>query len=140
MQNRDRIKRQSMVNMVLNIVIAGLCFLTLIMGGVAASNLHDTFSVGYDDKNLYYCVRDGDFVRLLEQYYTNVQEGHKGSFLAKEYYGVAKYYEAASLYKAYSETGDTVRADRELAKMEAALEEMGGWSMLEEDIKKQLGF
>ena len=55
-----------------------------------------------------------------------------------EYYGVAKYFEAASYYKIYQESGDTVRANYQKEKMDAALEEMGDLSAEAERIKEKL--
>lgn len=57
----------------------------------------------------------------------------------KEYYGVAKYVEAVSYYKAFWESGDTVRAEQEKDKMDLALVEMGGWSILQDEIDGKLG-
>lgn len=140
MRNKDRIVRQNIIILILNIVIVGMCLLTLIVGGVAASNLYSRFSIPYDERTLYYCVERGDFGRLVTECEENIQAGFEKQRNMQEYYGVAKYFEAASYYKAYLETGDTVRAERELAKMEEALPEMGGWSILEGEIKSQLDY
>ena len=51
---------------------------------------------------------------------------------------MAKYYEAASFYKAFSTVGDTGRAAQEKQKMDAAYEEMGGWQIAKEAIDAEL--
>lgn len=139
MQNKDRIERQNVIILVMNIVIGVLCLIMVICGGRAAFNLYEDYSIPYDNQNMESAVQYGDFHRLVSMYHENIANGFEGDRAMKEYYGVAKYYEAASFYKAFTETGDTVRAEREAAKMEQALEEMGGWSILEEEINAQLG-
>lgn len=139
MQNKDRIKRQNVVLLVMNIVIGVLCLIMVICGGRAALGLYEDYSIPYDNHNMESAVQYGDFYRLVYMYHENIANGFEGDRTMKEYYGVAKYYEAASFYKAFLETGDSVRAEREKEKMEQALEEMGGWSILEEEINAQLG-
>ncbi len=43
------------------------------------------------------------------------------------------------MYKAFLETGDTKRAQKQLDKMEQARKEMGEWAIVESEIKTQLG-
>ena len=77
---------------------------------------------------------------------TNWMENHEdmvyGGLLSgtkKECYGVARYFEAASMYKAFLQTGDTERAAREKEKMDAAYEEMGDWNIAADSIRERLG-
>lgn len=129
---------QNITILVLNIVIVFLCVILVICGGLAVSGLHDAFSVVNTENSMYYRLDDGDFYRMVEGYHMNIQEGHEGSAEMQEYYGVAQYYEAASMYRAFLETGDTERAAREKEKMELARVEMGDWAMVEPEILKQL--
>lgn len=80
----------------------------------------------------------GNYAPLVDHYHQNVAAGITGNKEEKEYYGVAKYYEAASFYKAFSTVGDTKRAAREKQKMDAAYEEMGGWQIAKEAIDAEL--
>ena len=80
----------------------------------------------------------GNYAPLVDHYHQNVAAGITGNKEEKEYYGVAKYYEAASFYKAFSTVGDTGRAAREKQKMDAAYEEMGGWQIAKEAIDAEL--
>ena len=54
-------------------------------------------------------------------------------------YLVVNYFEAASMYKAFLQTGDTERAAREKEKMDAAYEEMGDWNIAADSIRERLG-
>lgn len=138
MQNESRIARQNVVNFVLNIVIVVLCVVTVICGFWAVNNLVDDYSWSYDESSFYYHIESNNFYSTVCMRHRNEAEGVRANSTMKEYYGVAKYFEAASYYKAFLESGDTVRAEREKAKMEEAVLEMGGWAFLEEDIIKQL--
>lgn len=139
MQNKFRATRQNAVILVMNIVIVVLGIIMVITLCVAGSTLLDRYSIPYNDRSMYYCINDGDFYRMVGMYHENVQQGFEDERSMQEYYGVAKYYEAASLYKAFLDAGDSERAAREKAKMEAALVEMGSWSVVEGEIKEQLG-
>ncbi len=140
MQNRQREFKQNIVIFVLNIVIVIMSILMVICGCVAVSSLYDAFSPRmYSEQSLYYCVQDGDFGRLVSYCHEGMQESDHASARVKEYYGIAKYYEAASFYKAFLETGDTERAEQAKAKMEQAYAEMGSWNIVQEEIHELLG-
>ena len=51
----------------------------------------------------------------------------------------SRYFEAASMYKAFLQTGDTERAAKEKEKMDAAYEEMGDWNIAADSIREKLG-
>ena len=139
MENETRIARQNAINFILNFVIVILCIVTVICGCVAMHELVYEYSWTYDEDNFYYRIEDNDFYATVAMYHQNAAEGVKANNSMKEYYGVAKYFEAASLYRAFWETGDTARAEKQKVKMEEALPEMGGWHFLEDEIKEQLG-
>lgn len=138
MRNRMRNVSQNLTTLIMNIVIVCLCVILVVCGTLAVSGLYDAFSVVNTENSMYYRLDAGDFYRMVEGYHMNIQEGHEGSAEMQEYYGVAKYYEAASMYRAFLEIGDTERADRELEKMELARIEMGEWAMVESEILEQL--
>lgn len=52
----------------------------------------------------------------------------------KEYYAAAQYFEAASYYKAFSETGDAARAEKYLQKMNETVGEMGEISFVKDNV------
>ena len=122
----------------MNVVIVILCILLLIVGYVAVESTIDVFSPTYGENSFRYSVEDNNFAPLVSKYYRNVAEGADSAKM-QEYYGVAEYFEAASYYKAFLEAGDTVRAERELKRMEEAAGKMGGWEMTKAVIHEQLG-
>lgn len=127
------------VNWVLNIVIVVLSFFFVMTAGVMIEELYTAFAPTYDEDNFYYDITDERFSRMVGGYHANVQAGFEGNADMKEYYGVAKYYEAASLYHAYTVAGNEELAMVFQQKMEQAEEEMGSWSITKEPINKQLG-
>lgn len=139
MKNKIREGRQNMVILIMNIAIVALSILMVISGFAAVGNLREDFSFTYSEESMYYMVDSGDFYRMVEAYHRNTQEGSRGSSAMGEYYGVARYYEAASLYRAFLEAGDAERAERQKERMAEAREEMGSWAMVEEEIQTQLG-
>ena len=139
MESKNRVERQKIIIVVMNVVIAILCLVLFILMITAGQSLYERYSMPCKDFYFSGDINREDYVAMVPEYYRNVAEGFEKAPGMQEYYGVAKYYEAASLFKAYEAVGDTDRAEREKDKMEAAAEEMGGWSVLQEDIRKQLG-
>lgn len=139
MKSENRMERQKIIILVMNVVIGILCLVLFLLMMLAGQSLYERYSMPCKDFYFSGDINREDYVAMVPEYYRNVAEGFEKAPGMQEYYGVAKYYEAASLYKAYVATGDTARAEQEKAKMEAAVEEMGGWSVLQEDIRKQLG-
>ena len=139
MQNKIREMRQNVIIMVMNIVIVVIGIIMVICGFVATSNLYGRYSMPNTDRSMYYCINGGDFERMVSMYHQNVQAGFGDDRRMQEYYGVAEYYEAASFYKVFLDAGDTARAEREKAKMDTALVRMGGWSIVEQEVRAQLG-
>lgn len=139
MRNKTKLEGQRILKLIMNIAIAGLCFLVVIFALVAVDEVWDLTYRKEDADSFYYRLEDGEFYRMVDYYYDNITGGYEDAAELQEYYGVAKYYEAASFCKAFLESGDTVRAERELVKMEQALQQMGDWNIVEQDIKRQLG-
>lgn len=92
----------------------------------------------YSVDTFYYRLLEEDHPSMVRLYYENEENNVKEEGDLGEYYGVAKYFEAASYYKIYQESGDTVRANYQKEKMDAALEEMGDLSAEAERIKEKL--
>ena len=138
MRNKIKLDGKNVIILVMNAVIVILCFFTLLCGYMAVEGYRDAFSAPYSENSLYYQLEDGLFYRMVESHHYNTQEGHSGNLEMQEYYGVAKFYEAASMYKAFLVSGDQERAERELEKMELAREEMGEWNIVEPEILEQL--
>lgn len=84
-------------------------------------------------------VQSENYAYLLVNYHEDMAYGGLLSGTKKECYGVARYFEAASMYKAFLQIGDTERAAREKEKMDAAYEEMGDWNIAADSIREKLG-
>ena len=138
MNNQKRSKRQNIMLIGMNIVIGALCL--ILLGRVVSMIESVVYACGrsVNVRQLERDVRYDDFANLLGDYYTDMTTGARTNAEIKEYYGVAKYYEAMFWYKAYMETGDQERASEELKKAEEAYEEMGSWNLLAESIEKIL--
>jgi hypothetical protein len=139
LKNKQRIGRQQGILLIMKGVIGALCIVLFASVGVMIENLHDAFSNRISENALRSRVEYGNYALLVDHYHQNAASGAAGNETEKEYYGVAKYYEAASFYKAFSTVGDTERATREKQKMDAAYEEMGGWQIAKEAIDAELG-
>lgn len=134
MNNQKRSKRQNIMLIGMNIVIGVLCL--ILLGRVVSMIESVVYACGrsVNAGQLERDVRYDDFANLLGDYYTDMTTGARTNAEIKEYYGVAKYYEAMFWYKAYMETGDQERASEELKKAEEAYDEMGSWNILAESI------
>lgn len=127
------------INWILNIIIVIATFFFLITAGVMIEAIVEEASPTHSENSFYYALEDGRYAELVGNCYRNTLAGHEGSATMQEYYGVAMYYEAASLYNAYTEVGNEAQATVFLEKMKLAEEEMGGWSIAKDAIHKQLG-
>ena len=134
MNNQKRSKKQKMMLIGMNIVIGILC---LVLFGRVVSMIESIVyacSRSVNAGQLERDVRYDDFANLLGDYYTDVTTGARTNSEIKEYYGVARYYEAMLWHRAYMETGDQERASEEQKKADEAYDEMGSWNILAESI------
>lgn len=136
--NKERLGMQRSVLWVLKILIIVLSVVLLLGIITAISSFMDAADNDYDVQRMELYITEGNYDRLVEAYHTNVAEEVRENKAIKECYGVAKYYEAAFHYKAYLETGDEQKAQREKQKMNDAYEEMGSWNVVAEDIRAEL--
>ena len=132
-------QKQSGALLIMNLVIVALCL--VLFGGAIYMfrQLHDAFSRPVQTQWMENNISNENYAYLIENYHQDEMYGGLLPESKKECYGVAAYFEAASMYKAYLETGDTERAAREKEKMDAAYEEMGGWNIAADSIREQLG-
>ena len=125
--------------MILNIVIVILAFILLVTGAVAIGEIHDNFkSYKMDESSFAYAMRKEAYGDMVRYYYQNCGTGDEEQRNLQEYYGVAKYYEAAFFYKIYVESGDMVRAERQQEFMNAAAEQMGDFAFVKDKIDAKL--
>lgn len=137
MQNKK--KKQDIKIIILNIVIGVLVFFLFITGTYALEEFRYEFDNGYKEESFIYRIRDEDYDEIVRMYHENQAYGVEFDEEGQEYYAVAKYYEAASFYKAFSKAGDTVRMERYLHKMQDAAAKMGAMSFTKEKIDEKLG-
>lgn len=131
-------QKQSGALLIMNILIVALCL--VLFGGTIYMfrQLNDAFSRPVRTRWMENNLSSENYAYLLDNYHQDEVYGGLLSENKKECYGVAKYFEAASMYRAYLETGDTERAAREKEKMDAAYEEMGGWNIAADSIREKL--
>lgn len=132
-------QKQSGALLVMNIVIVALCL--ILFGGTIYmfQQLKDAFSRPVRTQWMENNISSENYAYLVANYHQDEVYGGLLSQSKKECYGVARYFEAASMYRAYLEAGDTERAAREKEKMDAAYEEMGGWNIAADSIREKLG-
>lgn len=131
-------KRKNPVHIVLDIVIGILCIALVGAGAFAVSMWQESFGWEYDADSFYYRLSDGDYGAMVEMYYLNEAYNVEPDEELNMYYGAARYFEAASWYKAYSEAGDDARAVAYRLTMDEAEAQMGALSMVAGDICKAL--
>lgn len=139
MQNKGTKIGHKTVTMILNVLMILLCFVLVITCVLVTKEVKDGYTSYADEDTFYYAIKAENFSYVVDSYHRNVvsSNGDKKSLL--EYYGVAKYFEAASLYHAYDTVGNEEMAERFKKKMDMAVAEMGSWAVAKEPIDKKLG-
>ncbi|MBQ7775589.1 MAG: hypothetical protein IJ379_06680 [Lachnospiraceae bacterium] len=139
MGNKAKAGVNTVVKWIMNIVIIILAFFLVMTAGVMIGEIYNATAPTYDEDNFYYNIESERYFNMVDGYYQNIMAGYEGNKDMQEYYGVARYYELASLYRAYTVAGNTEQADAFLQRMQAAESDMGSWSITKEPIHKQLG-
>lgn len=139
MNNKIRTRKQSVVLVVMNVVIVLLCIGIFLCGFRLIREIQYSNDEKYDAEAMENCIRYDNYDSLSQYYHMNQVQNVKADADMKECYGVAKYYEAAVMYKAYQAVGDENRAVSEKEAMDAAYQEMGEWQITADTINKQLG-
>ena len=124
--------------LLLDIIVAGLTVLLVFMIGYAAQEASYSFHY-YDENSFYWRLESEEYASMVTMYYTNVAEGKENVKELQEYYGVARYFEAAGEYKMYTEAGKDDLAKEALKVMDDAYAQMGDFSIVREKIHKKLG-
>lgn len=127
-------------NIVMNLVIGALA---VVFAAALFSFCREMIDYGrtytYKEQNFLYSLEEKNYTRMVEMMYDNETAGVLLTPTYKECYAIARYYEAATYYKAYLEAGDEVRAAGKKEIMNEQLSYMGELSYAAEDIKKELG-
>lgn len=139
MENKTQEKKYIHLKTSLNILIVllGIVFVAIVFSTIKEFlSLSDN---GYSIDSFYARTNEADYAPLPEMYHINEAEQVEANTQLQEYYGVAKYVEAASYYRMYSENKDIQRAETYREKMEQALSQMGVYSSLSDQINTKLG-
>lgn len=78
----------------------------------------------YDTGSFYYSLQSGQYSQMVSMYYNNQSSKGTDSDDIEPYYAVARYFEAASFYKAYMDAGETEAAEKRRIQMEEAAGQM----------------
>lgn len=132
-------KRKSPVNLVLDIVIVLLCLALVGAVAFAVSSFHDSLGWAYDADSFYYRLSDGDYGAAVEMYYLNQAYDAKADAELQQYYAVARYFEAASFCRAYSDAREDGWVQHYMQRMDEAERDMGPLSFEADKINEKLG-
>lgn len=139
MKNKLSNGANKIVIWIMNIVIVVLSLILFVMIFLVIAEFRRAFDWEKSTDSFGYYMRSEEYFQITPIYHNNVANGYKPDAETAEYYGVAKYFEAALIYNAYMETGNEEMAQVYKEKMQAAKPEMGGWDMAIPSIHKQLG-
>lgn len=103
--------RKTLSNIFVGIVIFILSFMLVINISRFVKELQDSIG-GYktSEDHLLYYVQEGNYARMVERIQMNEFLGVKPSQTMKECYAIARYYEAATFYKAFIENNNLEKA------------------------------
>lgn len=122
----------------LDAVIVALTVLLVFMIGFAVEEASYSYH-SYDEDSFYWRLESEEYASMVPMYYSNVAAGKEDERKLQEYYGVARYFEAASYYKMYIEAGDNVLAEKYYHDMEEAYVQMGDFGIIRAKIDAALG-
>lgn len=139
MENKGKLESRTVVMWMMNIIIILLSIGLMLTAGVMIGEFISANTSNYNEDSFYYSIQQERFFDTVGYYHHNTKAGLEGNAKMQEFYGVAKYYEYASLYQAYTVYGNLEQAEAFRKKMQDAESDMGDWDMTIEPIQKQLG-
>ncbi len=92
-----------------------------------------------DKDDFWYYISDGRYSYVVDMYYNNQYANVETTLELEECYAVAKYFEAASLYKVAVQTGNMEDMNKYSVIMEENLQYMEEFLYVAEDINAKLG-
>ena len=120
---------------IFNIIIGILCVVLVSTAWSAGSEfIRYMKGYAYDEEDFLSCIRIEDYSSMVEYLYKNEVNDVKTTAGMEECYAVARYYEAASMYKAYKAVGRNAEAEEKKQMMEGQITEMGELAYVAEDI------
>lgn len=108
----------------------------------SAQLIYEVKSYDYDTTTdvytLSYCIQNKDYAQLVKLMYQNETEELEADEELQEYYAVARYFEAASMYKAYVDAGEKEKANQKLLIMNEQEKLTGELQFVIENINEKL--
>ena len=92
----------------------------------------------YMENNMLHRLKNEDFGDMVMIYHSNVALGYEDKKELQDYYGIARYYEAAANYKMYLENEEPEKAEREKRKMQEAADDFGELYFVKDKIDAKL--
>ena len=125
---------------ILDSIVSILSVLLLIIIVSAVGELIDDYHYASNEERMFsYRMEEENYSEMVGMYYENVAAERGDNAALQEYYGVAKYFEAATNYKLYLDAGENQKAAVWKEKMDEAFKQMGDFAFVSENIQKKLG-
>lgn len=132
--------RSKTKELIINVVLSILSVIFVLVLLTTIVELADMdYSYTRDEDMFWYSIKGGSYNEIVLDAYHNENEGVELTPGLEQCYAIARYFEAASLYKAAVHVGDTEDIAKYTAIMEECLIYMEDVSYIAEDIKEQLG-
>lgn len=133
-------KRLDMKDLIMNGVLIALSILFVILLLVTIGIMADVdYSYTRDEDAFWYSIQSGMYGDLPEDYYHNLNENAKVTPEMEQVYAIARYFEAASLYKVAVHAQDQENMEKYLAVMDKNLPYMDDIPQIVEEIHEKLG-
>ena len=137
-RNKEKKKQDPGITL-LDLVIVVLIFVMIYNGFTAwfYKSRTERRSFSQEASMLAFDIERGDYVSLIQGKYINKFNGETE---ASEYYALADYIEAVSVYKVYAAKGYTDRASKQRKIMDKSRKEMGDLTVFADKADKMFGF
>ena len=141
-KNRKRPERRGAVQVILTVLIVCLAVSFTAVGLYAVAEIRRSstpYRYGYDEGDYRYSLREERYGDLLYTADSDAVLGTVYSSDVAEYRAVAKYCEAALLWKTYHDAGETAEAERQKERMDRFADEAGDLREEIDKINEKLG-
>lgn len=131
--------KSNIKNLILNLLLAGLCIALVITIAGTVYEIYDYSKVNVRTQEHFMGeLKYENYEEMVNDMYRNEANGIKPTETMEECYAIARYYEAAVYYKAYSLSGETQKAAKKKELMEEQKALTGELAYAIEDINTQL--
>lgn len=137
---QDEDVRSKAKELIINVI---LVVVSIAFGLILLTTIGELADMDYtytrDEDMFWYSIKDGEYGDIVYDAYHNQNEGVELTPGLEQCYAVARYFEAASLYKAAVHVGDTEDIEKYVAVMEECLTYMDDILYIAEDINMTFG-